>query len=179
MKDGMEQGLHYFIIISKHRMIHHYLPKLLICLDGLEEADIWSAERNSNNSNNYISNSIGGIVLHLMEHVKRNTDRLHEPGRTYDKGIENYFPNMKLNNIQLKSRLEAVFHELKHAMETVSQGSMDMYALYHLVEHTGYHVGQIIDRAQWLTGHQFQFVQNGIHERGLKELIEAECRRGS
>ncbi|WP_236343342.1 DinB family protein [Paenibacillus plantiphilus] len=173
----MEQGFHYFIVISKHRMINHYLPKLLNCLDRLEEADIWSAERNSNSSNS--SNSIGGIVLHLMEHVQRNADRLYEPERMYDKGIENYFPNMKLDNIQLKSRLEAVFHELKHAMETVSQGSMDMYGLYHLVEHTGYHVGQIIDRAQWLTGHQFQFVQNGIHERGLKELIEAECRRGS
>lgn len=38
-----------------------------------------------------------------------------------------------------------------------------MHQLYHVVEHTGYHLGQIIDRVQAATGEKFSFVQNGLN----------------
>jgi hypothetical protein len=49
--------------------------------------------------------------------------------------------------------------------------NLNMHDIYHLVEHTGYHLGQIIDRIQRLMDRNFQFVQNGINERSLKDLI--------
>lgn len=36
---------------------------------------------------------------------------------------------------------------------------LDRYDIYHLVEHTGYHLGQIIDRTQRMSHTLFQFVQ--------------------
>ncbi|MBY6273477.1 MAG: hypothetical protein CW346_14870, partial [Bacillaceae bacterium] len=50
---------------------------------------------------------------------------------------------------------------------------IDMHSLYHLVEHTGYHLGQIVDRAKRMTKKSFNFCQNGINERNLKERINA------
>jgi len=43
--------------------------------------------------------------------------------------------------------------------------------MYHLVEHTGYHVGQIVDRTKRLKGKRFDFVKEGIHEQRLKEQL--------
>lgn len=49
-----------------------------------------------------------------------------------------------------------------------------MYDIYHLIEHTGYHLGQVVDRVQRITGKRFQFVQNGINEKTLKKYINTE-----
>lgn len=45
---------------------------------------------------------------------------------------------------------------------------------YHVVEHTSYHLGKVIDRAQRKTGAVFQFVQNGLNERNLRGIVEDE-----
>ncbi|WP_255266592.1 hypothetical protein [Bacillus cereus] len=39
-------------------------------------------------------------------------------------------------------------------------------------EHTGYHLGQIVDRSKRITGTAYNFCQNGINEKKLKALIE-------
>ncbi|MNF04884.1 hypothetical protein D3C80_2044960 [compost metagenome] len=62
-------------------------------------------------------------------------------------------------------------------MDNLSGDQVNQYNIYHLVEHTAYHLGQIVDRTQRLTGIRFQFVQNGINESGLKEIIEEELRK--
>lgn len=55
----------------------------------------------------------------------------------------------------------------KHALETEH-----VHHLYHLVEHTGYHLGQIIDRTQTLTGRIFEFCKHGLNEKHLRDKIE-------
>lgn len=47
----------------------------------------------------------------------------------------------------------------------------DMHHLFHIVEHTGYHLGQVVDRVQRTTGARFQFCQNGLNERNLRLSI--------
>ena len=37
-------------------------------------------------------NSIGGIILHICEHIQRNTSRYKNPNIVFEKGIEEYFP---------------------------------------------------------------------------------------
>jgi len=54
-----------------------------------------------------------------------------------------------------------------------------MYDIYHLVEHTGYHVGQIVDRTKRLKGKVFDFVSEGINETNLQEKIKDDFERTS
>ena len=45
---------------------------------------------------------------------------------------------------------------------------IDLHSLLHLVEHTSYHLGQVVDRTKSIKGQQFNFCQNGINEKNLK-----------
>lgn len=49
---------------------------------------------------------------------------------------------------------------------------IDMHDLFHLVEHTGYHLGQVVDRTKLLKGMKLNFCQNGLNEKNLKVCIE-------
>jgi hypothetical protein len=158
-----------FKIISKHRMISHYLPKLKTCLEHLNNEIIWHKESED-------SNSIGGIVKHLIEHLNRNTTRLRNRSATFNQGIENHFPDLNQDRTILVKELESSFMEFGIAINDINADQIDTYGIYHLVEHTGYHLGQIIDRAQRITGIKFQFVQSGINERELKKIIDMETK---
>jgi hypothetical protein len=154
-----------FVLISKHRMINHYLPKLITCLENITDEQIWSKETVG-------SNSIGGIVLHVLEHIKRNTQRLKNPGSIFDKGIEDYFPQATLNKNDLLNEIAISFKELGEAFNNTH--IIDMHSIYHLIEHTGYHLGQLVQSSQKFSGIKYHFVQNGIDERALRRRIEEE-----
>jgi hypothetical protein len=156
-----------FKIISKYRMISHYFPKLKSCLEHLSNESIWLKESED-------SNSIGGIVLHLIEHINRNTARLRDRNVIFYQGIEKHFPDINRDRTMIFEELDRSFIDFGTAMDNIDSDQIDTYNIYHLVEHTGYHLGQIIDRAQRLTGIRFQFVQNGINEKELKKIIDIE-----
>jgi hypothetical protein len=88
----MDKGnLKLFIKISQHRMYNHYLPKLLFSIKQLNSEQLWHHEAPG-------LNTIGGIVLHICEHVKRNAIRFSNQGPTnFPTGIENYFPDVSLS----------------------------------------------------------------------------------
>jgi hypothetical protein len=150
-------------------MINHYFPKLKCCLEHLSNESIWQKESED-------SNSIGGIVLHLIEHIKRNTIRLRDQNVIFNQGIEKHFPDINKDGAVIVEELDRSIIDFGTAMDNLDSDQIDIYNIYHLVEHTGYHLGQIIDRAQRLTGIRFQFVQNGINERELKKIIDKELR---
>lgn len=161
-----------FISISIFRMCEHYLPKLKIALDGVDKEVLWHHEKES-------LNSIGGIVLHVGQHIHRHIFRYSNSGKV-EGGIENFFPDdVTLSSSELTQFITERFHSWREVMNGYIEGNkeeknLDMFDIYHLVEHTGYHLGQIIDRVQRLTARRFQFVQNGINEKSLKELIKKE-----
>jgi hypothetical protein len=165
----MDNHLYEFTRISLYRMCEHYLSKLKITLDGLNEQVLWKLEKEQ-------LNSIGGIVLHIGEHIQRHVMRYSNSGKV-EGGIDNYFPDENsLSSSELIQIITDRFNTWKEVMTDYLEGNMkqenlDMFDIYHLVEHTGYHLGQIIDRVQRLTDKRFQFVQNGINERSLKVLI--------
>ena len=159
----------YFISISTFRMTEHYLPKVIICLESLNDHQIWEVEVSETRLN-----SIGGIILHIIEQVTRNTTRFNNPETMFPKGIEEHFPITNKSKEVLIQTLIDVFSNLKSTLERIDRKNIDLYNLYHLVEHTSYHSGQIIDRSQRISGRKFQFVQNGINEKILKELIEEQ-----
>jgi hypothetical protein len=162
----MQDPLRLTITICKHRLVSHYLPKLLICLDGLNDHFLWKKGRNDN--------SLGGIILHVLEHVKRNKERIKNPLITYDKGIEEYFPNREFSVVELREMVKHEFNTFEKAISTENLEKVNLHSILHLVEHTGYHLGQIVDRTQQFTGRKYQFVQNGISEKNLIGLIEED-----
>lgn len=48
-------------------MQDHYLPKLIQAISFVSEEDLWKHGDSVN--------SIGGIILHICEHIQRNTSR--------------------------------------------------------------------------------------------------------
>jgi uncharacterized damage-inducible protein DinB len=150
-------------------MYNHYLPKLVQSLQELNFDSIWSKEAEN-------LNSVGGIVLHICEHVRRISVRIsnqNHPG--FKEGIEDYFPDLNLSPEELIQTAKKAFDEFNAVMEKLIENmpdEIDMFSLYHLVEHTGYHLGQIVDRTKRMTKKSFNFCQNGINERNLKALIK-------
>lgn len=162
--------LKLFVKISQERMCSHYLPKFVQSLQALDADAIWRKEAEN-------LNSVGGIALHICEHVRRISAKISDRDHLgFDEGIEDNFPDLSLSPEELIRTVEKTFDEFRSVTEKFMENmpdEIDMHSLYHLVEHTGYHLGQIVDRAKRMTKKSFNFCQNGINERNLKERINA------
>ncbi|GAB6421933.1 hypothetical protein bcgnr5372_24520 [Bacillus luti] len=154
--------------ISYHRMIDHYLPKLVHSIMNISEEELWNDVASVN--------SIGGIVLHICEHIQRNTNRYKNPNIIFGNGIENYFPVKKLSSEILLKYVEEKFDGWGKAYIQAwdERRYIDLHSLLHLVEHTSYHLGQVVDRTKFIKGKQFNFCQNGINEKNLRILVETK-----
>jgi hypothetical protein len=165
-----DQSENLFLKITLHRMTDHYLPKLTQAIQSISSEELWKKGRKQN--------SIGGITLHIVEHVQRHNEKYFETTKSeHTAGIENYFPHANKLPTELIVIVHNTYTSWKNGMEdliTSKNQHIDMHSFYHLVEHTGYHLGQIIDRVQSLTGMPFGFCQNGINEHNLRKLIEDE-----
>ncbi|MES5955476.1 hypothetical protein QCI42_19045 [Bacillus fungorum] len=152
--------------ITYHRMKDHYLYKLVQAIRFVSEDELWK-ERAS-------VNSIGGIVLHICEHIQRNTSRYKNPNIVFEKGIEEYFPVKRQRTELLLQYVEEVFDEwgTEYIQVWEEKRHIDLHNLLHLVEHTSYHLGQIVDRTKLIKGKQFNFCQNGINEKNLRTRVE-------
>jgi hypothetical protein len=167
---SIDKTTRLFLRISKHRMIDSYLPKIRHCLGDLGTLELWEHEPHE-------ANSMGGILLHICEQLIRHTALYKDAGTVSATGIENYFPDLNLSPEDLMVKIEEVFAAWQGAIGELLQDEsrvVDLFAIYHLVEHTSYHLGQIVDRVQRQKGISFQFVQNGLNERNLRILIEHE-----
>jgi hypothetical protein len=162
-----------FLEISQRRMIDHYLPKLVRALESLNKGQLWLKENEN-------LNSIGGITLHIDEHVNRHIVRLSKPDAVFSKGIEEHFPDLDQEPVEVILTLRTRFNEwnekLTERLEKLNEDELscelDMHSIYHLVEHTGYHLGQIVDRTQRITAQSFQFCQSGINEKSLEAYFK-------
>lgn len=164
----MDETMVLFVRISIHRMTENYLPKLSAAIRALDQQTLWTHEVEW-------MNSIGGIVMHICEHVNRHIVRYSGSGPVTG-GIENHFPDLGLQPEELVVKATDAFSQWKSTMSAYIGGQsdmrlLDMHDVFHLVEHTGYHLGQIVDRTQRLTDTKFQFVQNGMNEKNLKQLL--------
>ncbi|HDR3523473.1 hypothetical protein C1N66_31805 (plasmid) [Bacillus cereus] len=166
-----KETLVLFIKISQKRMYNHYLPKLIHSIQELNSEKLWYKEAPN-------LNTIGGIVLHICEHVKNALIRFSNRNHmTFNKGIEEFFPNLNLSPHEVIKHIKMVFEEFNNKMKRLTLNipdKMDIHSLYHLVEHTGYHLGQIVDRSKRITNKSFDFCQNGLSEKNLKTIIELD-----
>ncbi|WP_458121609.1 hypothetical protein [Paenibacillus sp. Z6-24] len=90
-------------------------------------------------------------------------------------GIEDHFPDANLSSEELKEQVHNafdIFYNVMNTLITRHPDDIDMHSLYHLVEHTGYHLGQIVDRTKIPVNQLLNFCQDGINEKNLRALIE-------
>jgi hypothetical protein len=76
-----DDTLQLFVKISLHHMYDHYLPKLLYTLQTLEMEEFWMRETKE-------TNSIGGIVLHICEYIRRNTLQYSDSSIIFQKELK-------------------------------------------------------------------------------------------
>ncbi|KUO96123.1 hypothetical protein ATW55_14415 [Ferroacidibacillus organovorans] len=165
-----DKTMNLFLRISEYRVVGNYLPKVRRCLDSLNTQQLWEHETHE-------ANSVGGILLHICEQFDRHTARYNQVGTVTAAGIEDYFPDMGLSPEELVAKIEETFTAWQRAIhELLSDESrvVDLFSIYHLIEHTSYHLGQIVDRVQRKTGESFQFVQKDLNERSLRAIVEDE-----
>jgi ribosomal protein S18 acetylase RimI-like enzyme len=159
-----------FLKITLHRMYGMYLNKLKAALQPLSVQQLWEEDYQD-------GNTIGGIALHVCEHVSRSCLRLTGQEHRLQESFHLYFPDRGLTAEQLAAMLEEQFNLWRTIIERYVYGAEEftvehIHHLYHLVEHTGYHLGQIIDRAQAKTGIKFKFYDNGLNESRLRSQID-------
>ena len=138
-----------FIEASRVFLRDDYLPKLLHCVEKMSDSDLWWRP-------NEVSNSAGNLILHLCGNMRQwivssiggvefNRDRNAEfaargpvPRAQLVASLKQAIEEVDAVLASLKSeRLLERFKVQKYEVSTLQ-------AVYHVVEHFGYHLGQIL-----------------------------------
>ena len=138
-----------FMEASRVFLKEDFLPKLVHCLNAMSDDQIWWRP-------NEQSNSVGNLVLHLQGNVKQwivsslGGQKLHR-----DRDAE-FATRARVSKAELISGIEAAVAEVDSvlgnfpASQLLVQYSVQVYqvsamqAVYHVVEHFSYHLGQIL-----------------------------------
>jgi uncharacterized damage-inducible protein DinB len=138
-----------FIESSSIFLKDDFLPKLLYCLHDMSEEDIWWRP-------NERSNSVGNLILHLCGNLRQWI--LHSIGgipfdRNRDAEFDERRPKPKQ---ELIAGLEETIKEVDRVLTSLPPDSLldrfsvqswsttRLQAVYHVVEHFSYHLGQIL-----------------------------------
>ena len=105
--------------ISYYRMQDYYLPKLVQAIQFVSEDNLWKQGESVN--------SIGGIVLHICEHILRNNSRYKDPNIVFEKGIEEYFPTKRQRNKKKKKTVGE-----KHLYKIIKKKGILIYIVYYI-----------------------------------------------
>ncbi|WEK56046.1 MAG: hypothetical protein P0Y55_08360 [Candidatus Cohnella colombiensis] len=169
-----EQFIKTFLKISLHRIYNLYFAKFKISLTSIGKEQLWKSENNSN--------SIGGIILHLCEHIRMSELNLKRRDDKFRDDFVIYFPIEDLKPMELIERFELQINDWRQSIipyinDEIRLSEEDVHDLYNLVEHMSYHLGQVIDKIQSMTGIKFNFYENGLNERYLRDQIESNVEK--
>ncbi len=151
-----------FLAESRRYLRGDYLPKILICLETLSEADVWWRA-------NEASNSIGNLVLHLAGNIRQWI--IHGVGGAPDvrRRQEEFDRRAAIPPSELAARLRGTFDEVDGVLAALDPASLPeprliqglqttvFGAIYHVVEHFSTHTGQIVLLTKMRTGKDLGF----------------------
>ena len=143
-------------------LLKEYLPRVRVCLEALEEPDIWWRAHETDNS-------IGNLILHLSGNIRQwivagiggEEYARNRPGEFSERG--------PIPKGELLKRIEATLNEadrvlmefdLSRLLEVRHFQKWDhtcLYAISHIVEHFAEHLGQIIYITKLRTGKDLKF----------------------
>ncbi|HET9217816.1 MAG TPA: DinB family protein [Terriglobia bacterium] len=151
-----------FIEASRVFLRDDFLPKLLYCVEKLSDEDLWWRP-------NEVSNSIGNLVLHLCGNV-RQWIVASIGGAQFKRNRDGEFAARgPIPKTELMGSLKQVLAEVDAALAQLEAGQLmgrlkiqtydvsTLQAVYHVVEHFSYHLGQILYIYKMRTGTDPQF----------------------
>ena len=138
-----------FLEASRVFLKEDFLPKLVHCLNAMSDDQIWWRP-------NEQSNSVGNLVLHLQGNVKQwIVSSLGGQKFRRDRDAE-FATRERVSKAELVSGIEAAVVEVESVLrnfptaQLLARYSVQTYqvsamqAVYHVVEHFSYHLGQIL-----------------------------------
>jgi uncharacterized damage-inducible protein DinB len=153
-----------FIEASRVFLRDDYLPKLLYCVEQLSDEDLWWRP-------NEVSNSIGNLILHLCGNL-RQWIVSSISGAEFKRDRDGEFAARgPVSKEELTANLKQTLSEVDRVLESLEPGSLlarlkiqtydvsTLQAVYHVVEHFGYHLGQILYIYKMRTGNDPRFYQ--------------------
>jgi uncharacterized damage-inducible protein DinB len=146
---GAKRPEQEFLEASRIFLQEDFMPRMLYCIDQLSDSDLWWRP-------NETSNSIGNLVLHLDGNVRQwilETLGGTESHRDRDGEFAARGPMPKR---ALRAKIESAVRDVASFLESFDTEQLLMrrhvqayevtalQAIYHVVEHFSYHLGQII-----------------------------------
>ena len=155
--------------VVEHRICDHYLPKLRAALGGVDAGLLWDESD---------PNAVGAIMLHMAAHL-RGLTRLLSSGSAGSEPLEEVFPVTGQRPEDLVAELTATGSEFRAAISACRQrqsllDEVTVQRILHLMEHFGYHTGQVVYAIRAKTGRQFRFAQTGLDEAALRRLVQQD-----
>lgn len=165
MSDDL-QLLHIFLDFSRRKLLQEFWPRIGQCLDRLTEDQIWWRPQET-------SNSIGNLLLHLNGNVRQWIlaplgGLSHQRNRAAE-----FAERQPIASRALRDQLEATLREMDQILREIEPMTLQrihtiqnyenitgLEAIYHVVEHFGFHYGQIVYITKLLTGHDLGFYRH-------------------
>lgn len=151
----------HFLTQSAYYLRDLYWPRIQEAVELLSDDEVWLRDGD-------VSNSIGNLLLHLSGNVRQHlvvgVGRRHEDKR--DRSAE-FAAVGGMSKTDLLARLEATVTEAADVLEkfdpaeiTTTRIIQDKEVMlfddiYHVIEHFGYHTGQIIYIVKAMKQHRF------------------------
>jgi uncharacterized damage-inducible protein DinB len=142
--DGAE-----FIEASRVFLTEDFLPRLVECLEKMSDEDIWWRP-------NEQSNSAGNLVLHLCGNVRQWVSAAIGGVKFQRNRAEEFSTRDPIPKAELIERIRAALNEVDGVLEKLPPNRLlvhymiqaykpsGLQAIYHIVEHFSYHLGQIL-----------------------------------
>ena len=150
-----------FLAQSAYYLRDYYLPRIKEAVELLSDDQIWLREGD-------VSNSIGNLLLHLAGNVRQHlisgVGQRHEDKRDRPAEFSAVGGMTKADPLE---RLETTVMEAADVLETFDPSQLMTRRaiqdkevvlfddIYHVVEHFGYHAGQIIYVVKAMKNHRF------------------------
>ena len=153
----------------EHRVCDHYQPKLRAALDCVDAGTLWDESD---------PNAVGAIVLHMAAHL-RGVTRMLSTGSARSEPLEEVFPVTGQTPNELVAELTAASDEFRAAIGECRRrqslpDNVTVQRILHLMEHLGYHTGQVVYAIRAKTGREFRFAQTGLDEAAERRLVERD-----
>jgi uncharacterized damage-inducible protein DinB len=142
--DGQE-----FVEVSRIFLKDDFLPKLLSSLEAMSDDDVWWRP-------NEESNSVGNLILHLHGNMKEwIVNGIGGGSFVRDRDAE-FARRDRVAKAELAAAIRAVVEEVDAVLSGLPSGDLlnrfavqdystsRLEAIYHVVEHFSYHLGQIL-----------------------------------
>jgi uncharacterized damage-inducible protein DinB len=138
-----------FIEASRVLLREDYLPKLLHCLERMSDEDLWWRPNN-------VSNSAGNLILHLCGNVRQWIVASIGGAKIQRDRDSEFAARGPISRPELLANLKQALEEVDVVLAQLDSGRLlnrlqiqkydvsTLQAVYHVVEHFSYHLGQIL-----------------------------------